>query len=342
MTPAQRIIKTVKLEKTDRVPFALFGGGSWSAAYHRINLREMFNLPSENIAQMLYDAYAAADSDIASANGGYNSLLLEALGAKIKWRKKGPPDIIEDLFESPGDARKIDPAIILKNPNIQKAFDIARFLVEKEGGERLVSSGMNGPFTMAGLLLGMAKLVRGIYKDRTAIEKLLSFTTEVYLTYIQGFIDAGVKVITMTEPSTSGDMISQKHFQEFALPYIQEISSRLSGKGLIFMLHICGDTTDRLDLIAQSGAHIMSLDYKVKLAAAREAFAGKMAFSGNLDPVSVVLNGSPDEIARETINGLKDAGEDSSYIVMPGCDTPPATLVENLKLIAKTTREFKY
>jgi uroporphyrinogen decarboxylase len=146
----------------------------------------------------------------------------------------------------------------------------------------------------------------------------------------------------MAEPSASGDMISRKHFNEAALPYIRETFRRLSGRDLVLILHICGDVTDRLDLIAQSGANIMSLDYKVKLAAAREAFAGKIAFAGNLNPVSVVQNGSPDEIVSKTINGIHEAGKDSSYIVMPGCDIPPLTPLGNLQLISKTVKEFNY
>jgi uroporphyrinogen decarboxylase len=200
---------------------------------------------------------------------------------------------------------------------------------------------MWGPFTLAGLLLGADSLMKGIYKNRAAIEDVLRFTSELYLTYIQGYVDAGAKVIQMAEPSASGDMISRKHFKEVALPYIKETFKRLSGKELILILHICGDTSGYLDLIAQSGVHIMSLDYKVKIAAARDAFAGKIAFAGNLDPVSVVQNGSHDDIVNKTVAGIKEAGEDSSYIVMPGCDIPPLTPLENLQLISKTVKEYK-
>jgi len=342
MTHAQRIINTARLEKTDRVPFALFGAETWCIASHGISMREAFELPPEQLAQWFYDGFSAADSDISSTNGGYHNLIPEALGAKIKWRKNGPPDVEEAPFKSPDDARNVNPDIILKNPNIKKLHEIARALVKKEDGKRLVCCNMRGAFTQAGLLLGAETLMRRVYKDKEAVKKLLRFTSEVYLTYMQGYIDAGVKVISMSEPSASGDMISREHFKEFVLPFIQETFGRLSGKDLIFMLHICGDTTDRLDLIAQSGVHIMSLDYKVKLAAARDAFAGKIAFAGNLDPVDVVMHGSPDAIVRETINGIKDSGENSSYIVMPGCDVSPETPLENLRLIAKTAREFKY
>jgi len=341
MTHTERIIKISKMEKPDRIPFALLSSGTWCVVSHGSSLKEALTLPPENMAQWLYDGYTKADSDLSWIGSGYNNLVIEALGGKVKWRKKGTPDVAEPLFKSADDAEKYNPSVILENPNIQKLYDVTRLLVEKEKGERLAGGSMWGPFTLAGLLFGADSLMRGIYKNRAAIEKLLNFASELYLTYIQGYIEAGAKVVQMAEPSASGDMISRKHFNEVALPHIKEVFRRLSGKDLIIILHICGDTTDRLDLIAESGAHIMSLDYKVKLAAARSAFAGKIAFAGNLNPVNVVQRGSHDEIVNETIKGIKEVGEGSSYIVMPGCDIPPSTPLENLQLISKTVKEYK-
>jgi len=341
MTHAERIKKISKLEKTDRIPFALLSSGTWCIVSHGSSLKEVLTLPSENMAQWLYDGYTSADSDLSWVGSGYNNLVIEALGGKVKWRKKGTPDVAEPFFKSADETKNVNPAVILENPNVQKLYDVTRLLVKKENGGRLTGGSMWGPFTLAGLLLGADSLMKGIYKNRAAIEEVLRFTSELYLTYIQGYIDAGATVVQMAEPSASGDMISKKHFNEIAMPYIKETFRRLSGKDLIFILHICGDTTDRLDLIAQSGAHIMSLDYKVKIQAARDAFAGKIAFAGNLNPVSVVQNGSHDDIVNETINGIKEAGEDSSYIVMPGCDIPPLTPLGNLQLISKTVKEYK-
>jgi len=341
MTHAERIMQAINLKPTDRVPFALLSSGTWCIVSHGSNLQETLSLPSERVAGWLYDGYTAADSDLSWGGSGYNNLVIEALGGKVKWRKAGTPDVVEALFKSASDAEKYDPAVIRENPNIQKLYDITRHLVEKEGGERLTGCCSWGPFTLAGLLLGPDTLMKNIYKDRKAVDKVLSFATELYLTYIQGYIDAGAKAILVAEPSASGDMISKKHFSETAMPCIREIVRRLSNKGLVLILHICGNVTDRLDLIEKIGVDIMSLDYKVDLSAARDAFAGKIAFSGNLNPVNIVHSGTPEDIVRETIIGIEKAGASGSYIVMPGCDIPPSTPIENLRLISKTVREYK-
>jgi len=342
MTHAERILKAAALKPTDRTPFALLSSGTWCIVSRGSNLLDALSLPAGTVANWFYEGYTAADSDISWGGSGYNNIVVEALGGKVKWRKSGTPDVTETLFKSAADADVYDHAVISKSSKIQKLYEFTRSLVEKEDGNRLVGGGSWGPFTLAGLLLGADTLMKSIYRDRAAVEKTLSFTTELYLTYIQGYIDAGAKVILMAEPSASGDMISRKHFNEVVMPYIKAASRRLADKGVIIILHICGNVSDRLDLIAESGVHIMSLDYKVDLTLARDAFAGKIAFSGNLNPVSVVQSGAREEIVRETIAGIEKVGEGHSYIVMPGCDIPPSTPLENLKLISETVRAYKF
>jgi uroporphyrinogen decarboxylase len=84
----------------------------------------------------------------------------------------------------------------------------------------------------------------------------------------------------------------------------------------------------------------MSLDYKVPIDLAREAFNGKIAFSGNLNPVSVVQSGSEEEIIRETLACIEKAGDGVGYIVMPGCDIPPLTPLTNLQIISRTVHDY--
>jgi uroporphyrinogen decarboxylase len=303
-------------------------------------LEDALKLDPNIVADWLLEGYTLADSAISWVGSGYNNIVVKAVGGKIKWRRKGTPDVVEPLLRSVDDVGSFNPAAIAEDADIRAIYETTRSLVEREKGERLVGGSMWGPFTLAGLLFGADSLMRLVIKDKTALDKLLKFSSELYLAYMQGYIDAGARVIFMAEPSASGDMISRRHFEQAALPYISEIYRRLSGKGLILGLHICGNTSNRLDLIAGSGARIMSLDYKVSLADAKAAFAGKIAFSGNLNPVSIVAQGTEDEIRNATLEGIETVGTNSGYIVMPGCDIPPATPLENLQTISRTVNAY--
>ncbi len=341
MNHTEIIERVARLEPVESIPFALLSSGAWAINRNGVTLEQALKLQPQVMADWLYEGYTLVDSDISWVGSGYNNIVVKAVGGKIKWRRKGTPDVSEPLFKSADEVDKLDPREIVKDPDIRVIYEVTRLLVEKEKGQRLVGGSMWGPFTLSGLLFGADALMRSIYKNREAVDKLMRFSEELYLAYMQGYIDAGARVIFMAEPSASGDMISRKHFQEVVVPYIKDIYRRLSGKGLILGLHICGNTHDLLDLIAESGAQIMSLDYKVDLDIAKEAFAGKIAFSGNLNPVNVVQNGTEEEIRRETLACIKKIGTNSGYIVMPGCDIPPSTPLENLQTISRTVRAYK-
>jgi uroporphyrinogen decarboxylase len=322
------------------MPFALLSAGAWAINRQGITLEQALALSPAQVAEILFEGYTLADSAISWGGAGYHNLVIRALGGTIKWRRSGTPDVTEPLLKSINDIQNYDPKSINDDPSIQFIYETVRELVKLEKGERLVGGSMWGPFTLSGLLYGADALMRGVYKDRDAINQLLQFAADTYLTYLQGYIDAGARVIFMAEPSASGDMISRKHFEGVALPYIKQVYQRLESQDVILGLHICGNTSDRFGLITDCGTQIMSLDYKVDLREAKEAFAGHIAFAGNLDPVAVVQNGTPAHINDLTLASIESVGVNSGFIVMPGCDIPPSTPLENLQAMSAAARSY--
>jgi uroporphyrinogen-III decarboxylase len=73
------------------------------------------------------------------------------------------------------------------------------------------------------------------------------------------------------------------------------------------ILHICGDTSDRLDLMADSGAVAISLDNVVDLAFAKKQVGNRVLISGNVSPVTTMLMGTPEDVMREARNNLRQA-----------------------------------
>jgi uroporphyrinogen decarboxylase len=72
------------------------------------------------------------------------------------------------------------------------------------------------------------------------------------------------------------------------------------------------------------------MDYKVDLRAARQILGGSMAFGGNLNPGDLLLQGSPADVRAAAAAAAIAAGPEPGYILMPGCDLPPATPWENI------------
>ncbi|MDR2782642.1 MAG: uroporphyrinogen decarboxylase family protein [Treponema sp.] len=347
MTGKEIIGAAIKLQAVPRCPATLMSAGAWALNSAGISLEKALSSDPEKIAAVLYEAYNRVGSDIFWAVSGFNNILIGAIGGKIKFRSKGTPDVIEPLVKHISDIDGSDGTsgiginAFKDTPNMRFLYETTRFLVQRTGGTNFVALTRWGPFTLAGLLYGAENLMRSIYRDPASVHRLLEWTTALYLADAQNYIDSGVDFALVAEPTASGDMISREHFAEFALPAFTRVFTALKQKGIATCLHICGNIENRLDLLNGIGADLISVDYKVSLKKCREIFGGKTAFAGNMNPVGIIQRESPEGVAKACEQCITEAGEDTGYILMPGCDIPPSTPVENIKAMVNTGKNTR-
>jgi uroporphyrinogen decarboxylase len=326
------------LKPTERLPVAIESGGAWALNTSGLTLEKALDIGPEQAAEVLYKAYTEAGSDLVWTMSGYNNLVIGALGGNIQFRSKGTPEVMEPLLKTPGDADAIDTGKILDDPTVQTMLEVTGLLAKRTAGEYYLALTRWGPFTLAGLLYGAENFMRAMRRDPDGVHHILDFTEKVFLKYVQGYIDRGVEIVQLAEPTASGDMISLGHFTEFALPSFKRVIAALREKKVHIALHICGNINDRLDLIAGTGTTYVSLDYKVDLKRAREAFDTRVAFMGNMDPVTIMQQGTVDEVRAACTDCIARAGPGPGFILAPGCDLPPTTPVANVKAMTNLAR----
>lgn len=341
MNSKEIFIKAIKLEKTPRVPVTLLSGGVWAFNQRGMSLGDSFALAPETAAEIIAETNEAVRSDIIWAAAGCNNLAIRAIGGKANFHKKGvSSDIAEPLIESAAEVDKLNVDRLREDDGINAMLSTTKILARNIGDRTMIGNSQWGPLTLAGLILGTEKLMRIMMKDKPAVHAMLEFTSELCYRYWELFVNAGAEFVSMAEPTASGDMISRKQFMEFTMPSAQKIRGRIADKVTGTMIHICGDITKFLDIIPEIGVSVVSLDYKVDLAKAREVLNGKIAFTGNMDPVAVMQDSSPGDVAAKSRECIEKAGLDGGYLMMPGCDLPPGVPLENLKAMVDTAHSY--
>jgi uroporphyrinogen decarboxylase len=174
--------------------------------------------------------------------------------------------------------------------------------------------------------------MRNCLRDKEAVRALLDFSFELIKAYSEELIDAGIDVGTLADPSASGDMVSKKTFEEFALPWLKKTFDWYKSKGLSTSLHICGDVTDRLDLLPESGADLMSLDYKVSMRRAAEILGDKIVIGGNVNPAGALMQGDRDEV-RDAYLDIFEQVAGAPYVLMAGCGIPSGVPISNIEVM---------
>ncbi|HOV69213.1 MAG TPA: uroporphyrinogen decarboxylase family protein [Clostridia bacterium] len=342
MTNREIILAGIKREKTPRLPVILLSSGVWT--YHRngYTLYDALTGKPEKIAEMVIRNNIEAGSDVLWTAADCGNVVLLALGAKCTFNKPGRGATVDEpLITCAEDVDKLDLASLDNSREIANLLETTRIISERVGKEYLIGISGWGPFTLGGQMMGVEKFMLYAITEPEEIQHILEFCTKAVIKYWELFLTAGAELVNQSDPSASGDMISPDMFKRLALPFIRAANTAIDRKAKAKSLHICGNTSKILDLVAESGTDMFSLDHKVDLALAAEKLGGKIAFAGQIDPVSVMLKGDPDDVAAAARGCIAAAGGKPGYILMPGCDVPPNTSIENVRAMVKVAHETK-
>lgn len=332
MNTRQAIIDAFQLKADVPVPATIFGGGVWTIRRWGKQFGALLNDPQQ-YARLIVDANQELQSPIVYVGSGYNNYLAAALGGAIKERELGAPDLQEPIVKATADELDaLDIAMIENDPWIQKIRQAARLVSQEIGDTHIVAVTAWGPFTLAGQIYGVEQFMRATLKKPAEVAKTLEFATRLLKQFYRPMLeDKSITMVSIADPTASGDLISGRVFEKFDLAYLKELNSWIKSYGAFAWLHICGNTTDKLHLIAQTEADCFSLDYKVNLAQAKQVMGGKMCIAGNVDPVAYLYNGTPETVAQASAKCLADAAAGGGFVLTSGCDLPPTVKMENIK-----------
>jgi uroporphyrinogen decarboxylase len=340
MKPKEVVLEAFDLGEPERIPAAIFGGGMWTIHNTNNTFVDLIK-DSEKYAKVIVSTARKLRSDIVYVGSGYNNFPAAALGGKIKIRSIGAPDLEAPLINTPEDLDSLKLEDIDSNAVINNCREATRIVMEEIGNHYLVTTTFWGPFTKAANLRGVEALMRDVFKNPEFIREVVDFSVRLLERFCEPLIEDGtLEVVSIAEPTASGDLISKKQFKEFALPALKKFIKGMDKRGIKTLLHICGNTSDKLHEIASTEAACFSLDHKVDIAKAKEELKGKICIGGNIDPVAVMNNGTPEDAKKIAEDCIAKAAEGGGYVLMPGCDIPPTVPLENIRAFINTAKKI--
>jgi len=331
LTHKEILLSGIALKPTPRLPVINLSSGVWTCYQNGLTLQNMFDEAPEKIAECIINSNSEVNSDLIWMGADCSNIAIQALGGQCTFNiMGGPAKVDEPLITKPSDVDQLRIEDLENSQELDNLLKTARIVAERVGDEFLIGVSQWGPFTLAGQLMGMEKLMVTTLKDRSGVEHVLEFSKRLLLKYWNLFIDAGADLVNQAEPMSSGDVISKRIFREVALPGIKSANQSISKRSKAKMLHICGNTTKILDDILLTETDLFSFDYKVDLKLAKEKLGGTIAYGGNLDPAGILLEGPSGEIEAATKKCIEDAWQ-NGFVLMPGCDIAPKTKIENVQ-----------
>ncbi len=205
--------------------------------------------------------------------------------------------------------------------------------------EKIVEGWVEGPVAESCDLRGISRLMMDFFDDPDFVTDLMEFVFEMEMAYAREQIACGADVIGIGDAAAS--LIGPDLYEEFAFPlhvrYVQEIHKM----GALVRLHVCGDSRPLLPFLPKIKADIVDLDHIAPVALAREQAGPTQVLSGNVDPVTILKDGTPETVTREIERCYVDADR-SAYMVAAGCEIPRGTPAENLAALSRFARSHSY
>jgi [methyl-Co(III) methanol-specific corrinoid protein]:coenzyme M methyltransferase len=228
------------------------------------------------------------------------------------------------------------PDDFLERPPVAAVLQAIRLLRQEYGEHAAVVGKVMGPWTLSYHMHGVQDFLLETLLDPDKVRGFLNRLIEVTLLFAGAQIKAGADAICVADHAT-GDLVSGKMYRELLLPYHRQLASRLN---VPLVLHICGNTLDRIGSIATSGFSGFHFDSKVEVEKAMEAVrqaaaeGGRLALLGNVNNPQTLLNGKPQDVYAQARRAIQ-AGV---AIVGPECAVPLRTPLENLRAILHATQ----
>jgi MtaA/CmuA family methyltransferase len=334
MRPRERVEAVLSFREVDSVPVIPPFQGFWAIDAYGVKISETFKNPKlggeaqiKMLERVPFDALEVLWDWLAP---------VEACGCKVNFPEGGNPITVERVVKTPEDMRRLKVPDILSHSRSRNDFEIAKFLNKVLGNEKYTYVTLALPFTLAGELRGVEAMMLDLLKRPSDVHALLNFSTNVLLEYAKLSAETNVEAIFWCDPTASADLISSKHFKNFVVPYTKEVIKKTRDLGMKAFLHICGNTSDRLDAILEISPDLMSFDTKVDLARAKNIFNGQIPIMGNVD-TSIILMKNPAEIIAASQNCIKRAGK-IGFALGAGCDIPIGSPVENVKALCDAVK----
>jgi uroporphyrinogen decarboxylase len=333
-------MKACRREPTEFTPIWLMRqAGRYMAEYREVRERTTFLDLCKNPQLCSEVMVTAVDKLGVDAAIIFSDLLpiLEPMGLDLEYAKGEGPVIHNPVRES-ADVNRV---IALEN------VDSLHFVMEtvsqtrKDLSDELPVIGFAGaPFTLASYMIegGASRNYLHtktlMYRDPGAWKALMQRLAHSITIYLNAQIRSGAQAVQIFDSWVG--CLGPDDYRTFVLPYVQQIISQLDPGTPV--INFATGNPALLPLLAEGGAAVIGIDWRVRLDEAWKTVGYDKAVQGNLDPLSLLADRDTMQTRAEAV--LKQAGGRPGHIFNLGHGVLPQTSVENACALVEIVHEL--
>lgn len=343
MTPEQweTFKKAARGEQLDAVPLALIIDSPWIPGYLGISHLDYYLDPERWFRSNLKIHEQFPDIIFVPSWWVEYGMAAEpsALGAKIKfWPNNTPSEIctlqrLEDIEDFPPYEVENDAFMALTLHRIgmqkQRIFD---------QGHILPIATSRGPLCTAGFLRGTTQFMFDLIESPELAHRLIDLCANLIIDWLkaQARIMGTVESIFVLDDIVG--FIGERHYMEFAHPYLKKICDAFP-HDWIKIYHNDASIEKCLEHLPDCGFHVLNWGKQTDICEVKKRVGGRICLMGNVNPLEIGVQGTPDEVYQATLMVLENSGGEG-IILSVGGGVSPGMPGANIEAMQKALAEF--
>ena len=334
MTSTERVMKTLRREEVDRIPHfewiidrrtrhALCPGSSTEEFTVRMGLDAMLTAPDFTKEQIGPNRFKNEWGSIQERGTEEHSIVVE-----------GPIKTLEDLraYEPP-DAYA---------PNRYKSLEN---IVNKYKGIYAIGVHLNDVLSIPRNLMGFENLMMAFAADTQLVKVLVELSVNINIQMVKEIAKRGADFIFTGDDysSTEAPFMSPQMFAEYLYPGLKQVVTAFHAAGLPVIKHTDGNIKPILDMIIDSGIDCLDpLDplAGMDIVEVKQKYGHRIALKGNVDCAHTLSFGSVEDVVKETLRVIQNAGPGGGIIISSSNSIHSAVKPENYLAMVTTIKNY--
>jgi len=324
MTPRERAHTVLEHKEPDRVPLL----EAWMSD---AIVEKILHRPYKGILDTI-DFYRKLEIDFACISFGPPSswekkildekMFLDEWGRKWEYAKEGKASLVLGMYadgtiKTPEKFQEFE----FPDPNAPGRMDGFVTAFKTAGDEYAVTGTIDeGIFQRAALMTGVKEFLMYLYEKPSFARELLKRHYEFALEIGKQFLDSGAEFILVGDDiaDNHGPLLSPKLYEEFVYPYQKALVQSLKRRGAKVIWDTDGNIMPILKYVLDmgiDGLHPIEPTAGMNIVELQRKYRDRICVAGGIDVVKLLPFGSEDDVEKEVIKLVKDAGSGGGLIL---------------------------
>lgn len=362
----ERVSRTKRFETPDRVPVIPAIAHRFLVPQVGVSFRDYYSDPETMLRTQILaqkwllenvrtDAYSITGAWVGAWTDFQNTFEAGSLGCEVVFQDDDIPWVGPGWVKTDDDLKRLEAMDFVHGGINARQIEYRRAMmnvaekypVRFQGGE-IFYPGANpalthtsdGPFGVAGDVMGQVELFLGVYERTDFVRELLRIVTDKLIEWLD-FCWEEEQLPTPKDFAWTDDLavsLSAQTYRDLVLPFEQKLRFNFDGYA---SLHMCGKSEHLLDIFVNDLKinELQGFGWQVDLDKIASIMGGRVVLIGNVSPM-LIHTGTPDEIRAAVRQIIEKLGHFRGLIIQDGNNIPPGSPLENINAMMEAAEMY--